>query len=174
MTIKKYGLLALACVMGLLTSCMNDAYDYDTLFPEEYNVVFCIRNGTNVTQTLSRSEASATYTLVVLKGGAYPEMEGDVTVEPWTEEEVNKYAETYGRDLKLLPADAYSLSDTDLHFSAGEKGKDVVVTFNTPIVAGHIDNDASGATYMLPLRLVSSDTVDEGQGEILIEIEMND
>lgn len=172
MMIKKYGLLALAGIMGLLTSCMNDAYDYDTLFPEEYNVVFCIKNNVNETQTLSRSEPNATYTVVILKGGAYPEMEADVKIEPWSEEEVADYASTYGRDLKLLPADAYSLSESDLHFGAGEKGKDVVITFNTPVVANHIDNDASGATYMLPLRLVSSDTVDSEKGEILIEIQM--
>lgn len=174
MMIKKYGLLVLMCVMGLVTSCMNDAYDYDTLFPEEYDVVFCIKNSTNVTMELSRSEESAAYTVVVLKGGAYPDMEGDVSIEPWTEEEVAEYAAAYGRDLRLLPADAYSLSESDLHFNPGEKGKDVVVTFDTSIAANYIDANTSGFTYVLPLRLVSSNTIDGEKGEILIEIEMND
>ena len=98
-------------------------------------------------------------------------MTGDVKIEPWTVEEIGDYGATIGRTYKLLPSTAYTLSETDLHFDGTVRGTDILITFNQTAVYDFITNN-SGAICVLPLRLVSQQTVDSEKESVLIEVKV--
>ena len=171
MKIRFYKLLTLSLLLIIGGACIEDNCDYDTLFPEEYNVVFALKNSLNETYTVDLSAETSIYTVTVLKGGAQPTMTGDVKIEPWTVEEIGDYGATIGRTYKLLPSAAYTLSETDLHFDGTVRGTDILITFNQTAVYDFITNN-SGAICVLPLRLVSQQTVDSEKESVLIEVKV--
>lgn len=171
MKIRFYKLLTLSLLLIIGGACIEDNCDYDTLFPEEYNVVFALKNSLNETYTVDRSAETSIYTVTVLKGGAQPTMTGDVKIEPWTVEEIGDYGVTIGRTYKLLPSTTYTLSETDLHFDGTGRGTDILVTFNQTAVYDFITNN-SDAICVLPLRLVSQQTVDSEKESVLIEVKV--
>lgn len=171
MKIGFYKLFALSLLLIIGGACIEDNCDYDTLFPKEYNVVFALKNSLNETYTVNQSEEASIYTVTVLKGGAQPTMAGDVKIEPWSAEEIRDYGTTLGRTYKLLPATAYTLSETDLHFDGTVRGADILITFNQAMVYDFIA-DNSDAVCILPLRLVSQQTVDSEKESVLIEVKV--
>lgn len=171
MKIRYYKLLTLSLLLIIGGACIEDNCDYDTLFPEEYNVVFAMKNSLNETYTVERSAEASIYTVTVLKGGAQPALTGDVRVEPWTAEEIENYGVAIGRTYKLLPSTAYTLSETNLHFDGTARGIDIFVTFNQTAVYDFITNNRE-AICILPLRLVSQQTVDSKKESTLIEVKV--
>lgn len=155
------------------TSCQNSDYEYDNLFPDEYNTVFSIRNNDSETAKnlgmVPRTGTAFQSTIVILKGGAQPSVAATVRIEEWTDEEVTEYGTLMGEEYKLLPADTYSLSSDELEFGADERAKDLVITFYSDKLAEYMDADEE-STYLLPLRLVSDKTVNESQKEIVIPV----
>ena len=157
----------------MATSCFNSDYEYNKLFPEEYNVVFSIKNGTNVIQSLSPDEKDPSYKVIILKGGAQPQMEGNVKVEVWSQEEVEDYNATTNSNFVLLPVEAYTLSSTQLHFTSEDRGKDVFVTFN-PAAVTEYATIHSEKDLLVPLHLISEQSVDSEKKDILIEVTIVD
>ena len=167
-------LLTLVIILLMNVSCVNDKYEYDNLFPEKYNVVFSIKNGVSVSTDVSNKSETSDYLITLLKGGAQPSMAGDARLEVWTKEELDRYEVIVGRNLEILPADSYTLDATDFHFVAGERWKDCIVSFKSAQVAHIVSEDDSEVTYVLPLRLVSDQTVDENKKNIIIEVNIVD
>lgn len=158
-------------------SCQNSDYDYDNLFPDEYNTIFGIKNNDSGTAKnlgkVSRTGETSQSTIVILKGGAQPSTVATVKIEKWSDDKISEYETLMGEKYKLLPANAYSLNSDEFEFGADDRAKDLVITFYNNKVVECIN--ANGEyTYLLPLRLVSDKTVNERQAEIVIPISLVD
>lgn len=164
MKLKNISILAFLIVFVM--ACQKSDWEYDNLFPEEYEVVFSIKNAQNINHDISRHSSSSTYMFTILKGGSQPSFAADVTLETWTAEEVEEYGTVLGINYRLLPPDSYTLSDITA-FDGTKRGQDVVVTFKSQILVQYTDNNPE-VTYLLPLRLVSEKTVNNTRKEILI------
>lgn len=170
---KKKNILILAFLFLLVTACQKSDWEYDNLFPEEYEVVFSIKNALNVTHVISREDETSIYAVTVLKGGSQPALAADVAVEVWSSEEVEAYGDVLGTAYKLLPSDTYVLSDTELHFDGSVRGKDIMITFKPEKVEQCVGSNPE-VIYVLPLRLISEETVDEAHKEVLITVSLTD
>lgn len=170
----KNNLFCLWVLLAVLSSCHVDDYDYDNLFPEEYNVVFSIKNDANVICEIPEDDTDFSYVITVLKGGAQPSLSADVKFEPWSKEEVEAYNEKTGSNYMLLFEDCYLIKPAILHFGgSAEYGKQTVVTFTSEKVQQYV-NEYADKTVFLPLRLISDKKINEEKKEIFITFKMNE
>lgn len=155
----------------LLASC-SDSYNYtnDRIYPEEQSPSFTTTGTTEVVQAIGSTDQTSTYSFTVMKSGQYA---ASVSLVPWTEEEVEAYAASQGTAYKLLPADAYSLSATQLDFTkANERYQNVTVDFSPSKIAEYV-KASPDKTLLLPIRLLSQEgKADEAQ-TIFITIDMS-
>lgn len=153
-------------------SCCNFGYDYDNLFPEEYAKILSVKNSETVMQTMSSLDESSVCDMIILKGGARPSEVSDATIVTWSDEELNKYSIYNGKDCKIIPSDTYSLSTSSIHFAPGERAQHVLINFKPVMLAKEMIENPE-ITYLLPLKVISEDSVMENKKEVIIQIDMN-
>lgn len=153
------------------TSCFNSEYDYDRLFPAEYAKILSIKNAGTVTQTMSTLEEVSTYDMIVLKGGWQSQTTSQATVCTWTQDELDKYARQNGLKCSMIPEGTWSVCTPEIRFAAGTQAQHVPVEFRPSLLRDEMEANPD-VSYLLPLRVVSEDSVMEGKDEIIIEVRL--
>lgn len=103
--------------------------------------------------------------VTVIKGGHNPEIQTEITLVPFTEEEMTAYNTSTGQSYKLLPPEYY-ITPATVTIASGERYKIVDVIFKSTIgsLAGKTND------YLLPFHLISSSgRVNEDKSQIYLK-----
>ncbi|MCM1309470.1 MAG: DUF1735 domain-containing protein [Bacteroides sp.] len=169
------GLLALLALAT--TSC--DEY---TVYPEAFDSVFALRDAGQRNLTIYTTDAVATDTFVVMKGGYDPEKSAEATIKTMTDAEFNAYKQSSGNLLytavgsecySFSPADGSNVYSVKYEFNGKEdKYEKAVLYINPQKLKAWMDNNAATMgtnTPCIPVQLVSStDTVSSDKSISLV------
>ena len=153
-------------------SCYNSEYDYDNLFPKEYAKILSVKNSETVIQTMSSLDETSVYDMIILKGGYQPSEVSSATIMTWSDEELKEYSTYNGLNCQIIPSSTYLLSNSEIYFAQGERAKHVLVHFKPLELAKEMSNNLD-ITYLLPLKLISKDSVMSNKKEVIIQIDMH-
>lgn len=162
-----------------LVSC-NDGEGLQEIVPEEYHKMLYVKENGTQNVTLYNVGENVSYTFTVCKGGSDPSLTSTAKVtviDPATDAECQELATQENVQYKGIPAEAYTLSNTDLEYSSGETWKQVTVTVDPQ----KVQNAMNGLTvnsgdlpvvWMLPLEITSeTDSVSSERNRYIIEID---
>lgn len=162
-----------------LVSC-NDGEGLQEIVPEEYHKMLYVKENGTQNVTLYNVGENVSYTFTVCKGGSDPSLTATAkvtVVDPATDVECQELATQENVQYKGIPADAYTLSNTDLEYSSGETWKQVTVTVDPQKVQNTMDGLTVNSgdlpvVWMLPLEVTSeTDSVSSERNRYIIEID---
>lgn len=162
-----------------IVSCKNEDGIQD-IVPEEYHKMLYVKENGTQNVTLYNVGENVSYTFTVCKGGSDPSLTAKAKVnviDPATDAECQDQAAQENVQYKGIPADAYTLSNTDLEYSSEETWKQVTVTVDPQKVQNAIDELSVNSgdlpvVWMLPLEVTSeTDSVSSERNRYILEID---
>lgn len=172
-------LLATFLIAVWVVSCKNEDGIQD-IVPEEYHKMLYVKENGTQNVTLYNVGENVSYTFTVCKGGSDPSLTAKAKVDvidPATDAECQDQAAQENVQYKGIPADAYTLSNTDLEYSSEETWKQVTVTVDPQKVQNAIDELSVNSgdlpvVWMLPLEVTSeTDSVSSERNRYILEID---
>ena len=172
-------LLATFLIAVWVVSCKNEDGIQD-IVPEEYHKMLYVKENGTQNVTLYNVGENVSYTFTVCKGGSDQSLTAKAKVDvidPATDAECQDQAAQENVQYKGIPADAYTLSNTDLEYSSEETWKQVTVTVDPQKVQNAIDELSVNSgdlpvVWMLPLEVTSeTDSVSSERNRYIIEID---
>lgn len=162
-----------------IVSCKNEDGIQD-IVPEEYHKMLYVKENGTQNVTLYNVGENVSYTFTVCKGGSDPSLTAKAKVDvidPATDAECQEQAAQENVQYRGIPAEAYTLSNTDLEFSGEETWKQVTVTVDPQKVQNAMDGLTVNSgdlpvVWMLPLEVTSeTDSVSSERNRYIIEID---
>lgn len=156
--------------LAAMTACNDSDYELDNIVPTAYQKIMVVKDSGKHTITLSgNTNANDTVTFTVMKTGSKPTLPAQVSVRSLTNEELEQnYIQLENVNYSQLPSDCYTLSNTDVTFSATDRYKKVDVVFDNAKVKARQQQDAT-ATWTVPLIVESkTDSVNVESNEYFI------
>lgn len=172
-------LFATFLIVVWVVSCKNEDGIQD-IVPEEYHKMLYVKENGTQNVTLYNVGENVSYTFTVCKGGSDPSLTAKAKVDvidPATDAECQDQAAQENVQYKGIPADAYTLSNTDLEYSSEETWKQVTVTVDPQKVQNAIDELSVNSgdlpvVWMLPLEVTSeTDSVSSERNRYILEID---
>ena len=168
-----YYILLFMCA-GIVTSCHNSDYDLQNLVPDAYHKVAYVKNYGRHNLSLFTTQATATDTLILMKGGSEPNTSATYRMKVLSQTELDSvYSNVQGANYKLIPQSAFTFeSSEDVSFAAGEEGKYFPVSFK-PTEIYRLMEANPGSKFVLPLQLVSrTDSVNSEMCNVLYVVDV--
>lgn len=138
--------ISLLCtILALITSCSREM-EYDQ--PQYSSVVYLKNSGLTEVEFYNIGQ-DITYKTGIGRGGTNQEIIGNVTLVPFTPEELKEYNEESGREYLQIPAEYYTIKDTHIDFTANQEYADVEIVLRKEI------GELEGGNYILPINLQS-------------------
>lgn len=177
---KTFNLLFATFLIAVgIVSC-NDEDGIQDIIPEAYHEMLYVKENGTQNVTLYNVGEEASYTFTVCKGGSDPSLTATAKVtviDPATDAECQEQAAQENVQYRGIPAEAYTLSNTDLEFSGEETWKQVTVTVDPQKVQDAMDGVAENSgelpvVWMLPLEVTSeTDSVSSERNRYIIEVD---
>lgn len=157
-------------LIALATGC-NEG-DIQELFPSDYQKILYIKDGGDKNVTLYVTGQDVDYSFKVCKGGSDPVQSAAAKIEVMSQEQVDDaYSIPYGEKYKVISADAFTLTGTELEFTSADMAKTVNVNLKVDRVKELCKNEPD-TRWLLPLKLVSAtDSVNADNGTYAIIID---
>lgn len=165
----------LTCIL-LVTACGSDDDDSienggtNNSVASQMSYVF-LQNGLNAATVSSQDAGEYTYSLSINKAGVV-DFEANVSLRPWTEEEMKAYNAANGISYVAFSSERYTISSKDVSLAKGESSKTVDVKFkSTDLFKALKENNTE---YVIPLRLESTDMkVQESRQNMILYLSLD-
>lgn len=135
----------LCTTLALITSCSREM-EYDQ--PQYSSVVYLKNSGLTEVEFYNIGQ-DITYKTGIGRGGTNQETVGNVTLVPFTPEELKEYNEESGQKYLQIPGEYYTIKDTHIDFTANQEYADVEIVLKKEI------GELKGGNYILPINLQS-------------------
>lgn len=168
---KKF-MIGVLCFSGLLSAC-DVMTDYTQYFPEGYDKILYILDSGDKEVTVYNTGTDNVYEFTVCKAGYDPSLTTSAKVEVLTQDEIDaEYTANEGIPYKIIPADAYKIANTEVTFSSSETSKKVQFSINPELLQAAFDAPGveDGTQWLLPLRVVSNDSVNSNKNRYTLFI----
>ena len=142
-------------LMALASVSACHEYEPESMIAEPWHTIlsFKYEGETNVTITSKTTTLDDCNPVTVLRTGSDKNLASDATLAIMSEEELALVSENY-----RCIDQSFCSFEADLHFDAGQTGKTVKISIDSPAVLRQIRQDEAH-TYVLPLVLETSDSV---------------
>lgn len=157
---KKFMIGAL-CFSCMLSAC-DVMTDYAQYFPEGYDKILYILDSGDKNVTVYNTGADNVYEFTVCKAGYDPSLTTSAQVEVLTQAEIDEeYTAEEGIPYKIIPENTYKIANPELTFASSETSKKVQLSINPESLQAAFEDPsvAEGTQWVLPLRVVSNDSV---------------
>lgn len=167
---KKY-LLYAAVALFAMTGCTDSDYTLDKLVPSEYHKIMLIKDSGKHTKTLLDIEDDDVTSITIQKLGSDPTLAAKVNIRTLTDDELDtEYSQPEAISYKQLPADCYSLDNTEIEFSSSDRYKKVQLSIHPQKVKEQIAANAE-VKWVIPLKMESlNDSVNANSNEYFVVI----
>ncbi len=158
---KIFFISLLAAIVALQTAC-DDQVTYGQ---EEYQSVVYLKESGLVDIVFYNVDQDVSYKTAVCRGGTNPALTGEVTLVPFTAEELNDYNTDHGTTYEMLPVNCYTVTNK-VSFEPNQEYAPVEVILKKE--TGNLRG-----SYILPIHILSDDhSVNSFSGTLILRPEI--